>query len=120
MTVKELKAELDRRGVPFPPKARKGELEELLASVDDTVLAAVERDLARVALRDKSAAGSSLAATARTLAREMDDPDTSATAVSLCSKALRETLDRLIELAPVDRSDRLDELARKRERRRAA
>lgn len=120
MTVKELKAELDRRGIPYPPKARKADLELLLEGTSDTVLAAVDRDIAVIAGRDRSVAGSTLAATVRALARVMDDPDTSATAKSLCAKALRDTLDRLMELAPINRSDRLDELARKRERRRAA
>lgn len=120
MTIKELKVELDRRGIPYPSKARKADLEELLAAVDDTVLAAVERDIAGIARRDKALAGSALAATARALAREMDDPDTSATAKSLCAKALRESLDRMVEQAPAERSDRVDELARRREQRRAA
>lgn len=43
---------------------------------------------------------SSLAATAMVLARKMDDPDNSATSVSMCANAMLSILTKLNELAP--------------------
>jgi hypothetical protein len=86
-----------------------------------TVAAAVERDLADIAKRDKALAESSLAMSALRLAREMDNSGNSATSKSMCARELRDTLDRLRELAPQEvPSDRLDDIARQRAKRRAA
>jgi len=63
---------------------------------------------------------SGLAAAALALAREIDDPENSATSKSMCAKALQDILSQLRALAPQKRErDRLDELAEKRTRRRA-
>ena len=84
-----------------------------------TVLEACERDLAGLAKRDKRLAESGLAASYLQLAREMDS-DSSATSKSMCAKALNETWNLLLMLAPAEkRHDKLDELAAQRERRRA-
>lgn len=83
------------------------------------VAAAVERDLAALALRDSALAESSLALSALCLAQEMDS-DNSATSKSMCGRELRDTLDRLRELAPeVKQKDRVDDLAKRREDRRS-
>lgn len=83
------------------------------------VFAAVERDIAEIAKRDKRLAESGLAAAALALARELDKPKNSATSKSMCAKALRETLDRLRELTPPERTmDGIDDLAAKRATRR--
>jgi hypothetical protein len=59
-----------------------------------------------------------LAATARELARKLDDSKTSAHSKSMCARRLQETLDRLRELAPPTQTkDRVDELSRTRETR---
>jgi hypothetical protein len=61
----------------------------------------------------------SLAAAAVALAREMDDPDNSATSKSMCGKALLETMKRLRELSPPAKKETpLDELSRQRAARR--
>jgi hypothetical protein len=80
-----------------------------------TVLAAVERDLKEFAKRDKALADSTLAASARALAAELDDPENSATSKSMCARVLLDTLDRLRELLPEqEEKDRLDELSSRR------
>jgi len=85
-----------------------------------TVAAAVERDLAEIAKRDSALAESSLAMSALRLAREMDNAGNSATSKSMCAREMRDTLDRLRDLAPQEvPSDRLDDLARQRAKRRA-
>jgi hypothetical protein len=79
------------------------------------VKAAVERDLNEIRNRDPALAKSGLAATALALATRIDDPANSATSISMCSRALRETLDRLRELAPeAAEQDRLDDLGARR------
>lgn len=78
------------------------------------VAEAVERDLKALALRDRDLAESSLAMSALCLAQEMDS-DNSATSKSMCGRELRDTLDRLLELAPkVEQKDGLDDLASRR------
>lgn len=66
---------------------------------DPSVVAAVARDLAALARRDRVLAESALAASAIVLAREMDD-ENSATSKSMCARALLDTMNRLWELAP--------------------
>jgi hypothetical protein len=77
-----------------------------------TVVDALERELEALGALAESA----LAASAMTLARELDKPGNSATSKSMCAKGLRETLDRLRELSPpkVER-DRIDEVNSKGE-----
>ena len=61
-----------------------------------------------------------LAITALALAREIDSPTNSATSKSMCARSLLDTMDRLRALTPVDQeADGLDDLARRREARRA-
>jgi hypothetical protein len=111
VTVKELRAEAARRGVKIPAKAKKAEIEALLNAVPRTVVDAVEYDLAALAERAPSIPNTALAASALELARQLDDPDNSATSKSMCSRALTETMDRLEALAPPKREgDRLDKL----------
>lgn len=75
------------------------------------VEAAVRRDLDGLAVRDQGLAQSGLAASALALARGIDDPRSSLTSKSMAARALREALDRLLELAPPEEtSDRIDEL----------
>ena len=84
------------------------------ADVDLTVSAAVRRDLASLAERTPDLAVGTLAATALALAREMDS-ESSATSKSMCANSLREVLDRLLELSPVDEeADHLDDLTARR------
>jgi hypothetical protein len=84
-----------------------------------SVLAGVEQDLAAIAERDSKLATSALAAMALQLARQLDSTKTSATSKSMCSAQLRDTLDRLRELAPpAQGADRLDEVTKKRDQRR--
>lgn len=86
-----------------------------------SVVESVERDLKEIAKRDKALAGSALAATARQLAQELDDPGNSATSKSMCAGRLMEAMDRLHELLPPEEEqDSLDELARRRAKRRGA
>jgi hypothetical protein len=64
---------------------------------------------------DEVVAGSALAASALVLAAELDSPGNSATAKSMCARALREALDRLRELVPVEgEEDELDGLRARR------
>jgi pyruvate/2-oxoglutarate dehydrogenase complex dihydrolipoamide acyltransferase (E2) component len=84
-------------------------------AVDLTVLDAVKGDIAGIARLDPKLARSGLAASALALARELDDPDNSATSKSMCAKSLIDALERLRELAPDEEgNDALDELASRR------
>lgn len=88
-------------------------------AIDFSVLAAVDRDLAALAKLDPVLAKSSLAATARALARELDEHN-SATSKSMCAKELRDTMKEIRSLAPEKQArDDLDELGAQRARRRA-
>lgn len=79
---------------------------------------AVLRDVKRL---PTDLAESSLAATAIALARSIDYFDTSATARSMCAKALLDIRNRLFDLAPEEpHRDQLDELATRRAARRSA
>ena len=85
---------------------------------ETSVAAAVERDLKDIAKRDAALAKSTLAMSALRMAREMDSAGNSATSKSMCARELRDTLDRLLELAPKEeRGDGLDDLSARRERR---
>jgi hypothetical protein len=88
---------------------------------ETSVAAAVERDLKDIAKRDPALAKSTLAMSALRMAREMDSAGNSATSKSMCARELRDTLDRLLELAPKEeRGGELDDLRARRERRGAA
>lgn len=83
-----------------------------------TVLAAVERDLEALRVRDADLARGTLAATALQLAQQLDDPENSATSKSMCARSLLDTLERLENLAPdSDESDGVDRLAEQRAKR---
>jgi len=88
-----------------------GELlgEALALSGGSNVIEAVERDLAELRERDERLAESGLAAAAMAMAYEIEHPYNSATSKSMCAKVLRETIDRLHELAPPEQEkDELD------------
>lgn len=80
-----------------------------------TVVEAVERDLKKIAERHPDVANSGLAATARALAKEIDDSDNSATSKSMCAKSLQDHLAQLRELAPTEEGrDGIDDIAAQR------
>jgi hypothetical protein len=82
---------------------------------------AVKGDIARFAAADPALAKSGLAASAIALAREIDDPNNSATSKSMCAGKLLDALDRLRELAPPAREEtELERRRRERSERRAA
>lgn len=79
------------------------------------VEAAVRRDVAEIAKRDRKLATSGLAASAIALGREIDIEKNSATSKSMCARALAETLERLRALAPpAEEADGIDDLAARR------
>lgn len=79
-----------------------------------TVVAAVERDLKLM----PTVAESALAASALVLAAQLDDPDTSATSKSMCSRELRDTMTVLRALAPAKReADGIDDITAQRNKR---
>jgi hypothetical protein len=85
-----------------------------------TVEGALEQELSLIAKRAPALAVSTVAATARTLARELDNPKNSATSKSMCAKAMYDAIDRLYELAPAENEkDGVDDIAAQREARRA-
>lgn len=85
-----------------------------------TVVESVGRDLARWEKRRAGVSESTLAAVVLRLAARIDDPETSATAASYCANALNTILQRLEEQLPAEEtSDDVDELRRRREKRRA-
>ena len=99
--------------------------EPLERSVRTNVIEAAERDVALIRKRDAKLGKSALAATAIALAYEiehapeghvpLEHPYNSATSKSMCSREIRETIDRLRELAPEDEeADQLDSLAAQR------
>lgn len=83
-----------------------------------TVEKALTRDLRKLPAGVRSSA---LAKSALVLAAQLDDPEVSATAKSMCSRSLIETWDRLAAAGPAKtKPDRLDDLRGRRERRRVA
>lgn len=95
-------------GATAPPPA------DGAAHVAGDVEKAVRRDLDGLAERDSELAASGLAASAIALARGIDHPRNSLTSKAMAQRALRETMDRLLELAPVpDAPDRLDALQKR-------
>lgn len=86
----------------------------------ESVVDAVRRDLESLGRRDEALASCTEAMTALALARSIDHPKTSATARSMCSRALTETMEKLRELAPAEtEEDGIDELTARRTERRA-
>lgn len=84
------------------------------------VVEAAEREVAAIRQRDPGLADSALAASAVALAYEIANPYNSATSKSMCAREMRDTLDRLRELAPEeDHADSLDELKQRRAERQA-
>jgi hypothetical protein len=80
------------------------------------VFEAVERELDQV-----DAAGSALGATALSLARKMDDPQTGSTSASMVAKSLTDVLREIRLLKPPKaREDELDRIRKRRDSRRAA
>lgn len=72
---------------------------------------AVRRDLDGLAKRDPLLAESGLAASVIALARGIDNPRNSLTSKAMAARALREAIDRLLELAPaLETHDRIDTL----------
>lgn len=83
---------------------------------------ALKRELTSLRGVDRAAAESALAADALALARRIDDPETSASAVASCSRALAKVLGELrlqgMPQAPAaETGDRVDELASRRKAR---
>lgn len=84
---------------------------------------AVEAWVGRLRERDPDVVFSPLVATARVMAVELDSPDVSATAKSMCGRVLLKVVEQVeAGLPPVAEKGRLDELeaAREARRRRAA
>jgi hypothetical protein len=82
------------------------------------VIDAVLADLASLKKRDSELAGSALAMSALTMAYEMSNPYTSATAKSMCAKALTDAMKQLRDLAPpAKEADAIDDLADRRAQR---
>jgi hypothetical protein len=82
-----------------------------------TVVEALERDV--TALGELPVGSEALVASAFALARELDD-ENSATSKSMCARALREAMAEIRVLAPTKpKADALDELANRRQTRRA-
>lgn len=112
MTLEQASAMTDRellalRGVGPASLAR---IRAAGAELDASVVAGVRRDLEAIARRDPALARSSLAATALSLARELDADD--ARSKAMAARELRETMDRIRALAPAESAgDDVDELA---------
>lgn len=86
-----------------------------------SVVEAVERDLAALRKRAPELADSAMAATARALAAEIDEPGNSATSKSMCAARLVDIFEQLRALTPAEepKEDGLVNLAARREARRA-
>lgn len=85
------------------------------------VVDGVKRDLDKIRRRDPDLATSALAMLALSLAADMDNPRTSATARSMGGKTLQDTLKQLWAMVPAEEGNsRLDELSERRAQRRAA
>lgn len=90
---------------------------ELPTARRTNVIDAVQRDVDKL---PEELAESGLAATAISLAYELEDPFNSATSKSMCAKALGEALAQLRALAPAKQeADKLDDLTARREARRS-
>jgi hypothetical protein len=89
--------------------------EPLSLSARTNVIEAAERDIAAIGERDTELGASALAASAVALAYQIEHPYNSATSKSMCARELRDTMDRLRELAPkAEEADNLDDLAARR------
>jgi hypothetical protein len=121
-----------KRGTPRRPPAKKTAAKPKTAAkkpgaktttrkpAAGAVLLGVNRELAALKKLDKDLAIGALAATAKALAREIDDPDNSPTSKATCARALADTLTALRDMAPKNRAqDGVDELRDRRAARRA-
>jgi hypothetical protein len=83
---------------------------------------ALRRDLARIADASQELASGALAATALALARSVDSPRTSATARSMCARALADVLGQINDQMPEPArpDDPVDVIAARRAERKAA
>lgn len=89
--------------------------EPLILSGRTDVITGAERDVAAIKRRDKALGESGLARAAVALAYEIAHPYNSATSKSMCTRELRETINRLRELAPEEEgTDQLDALSASR------
>jgi SpoVK/Ycf46/Vps4 family AAA+-type ATPase len=80
-----------------------------------TRVGVVENVLRDIEKLGPEAAETGLAATALAVAQRLDDPGTSSTSVSMCSKSLIDVLRELRALAPPKiQEDRVDEIAQRR------
>lgn len=87
----------------------------LIASGRTDVITGAERDVGEIKKRDKALGESALARAVVALAYEIAHPYNSATSKSMCTRELRESLDRLRELAPEkEEADQLDDLSARR------
>lgn len=94
--------------------------EPFAMSAQTSVIEAAERSVDAIRSRDGDLGESALAASAVALAREIENPYNSATSKSMCAREMRDTLDRLLQLAPEKvEADGLDDLAAAREKRRS-
>jgi hypothetical protein len=94
--------------------------EPFAASARTSVIEAAMHDMEAIRMRDAELADSALAASAVALAYEIENPYNSATSKSMCARELRDTMDRLVQLAPQAKpKDRVDDLAKRREDRRS-
>lgn len=86
-----------------------------------SVESALDRELDLVRRRAASVADSTVAELARCMARTLDDDDVPAAARVSAARVLADALDKLRELAPpIPDGDGVDDIARRRAKRRAA
>jgi hypothetical protein len=108
------------KSVTGPRRAGRGASPASGSSQSEKVVDAVRRDLESLARRDEALASGALAMSALALARSIDHLKTSATARSMCARALTETMEKLLALAPAEREeDGIDDLTARRAERRA-
>lgn len=82
-----------------------------MSEVEQSAAAGLERDLERIAERDETLVDGALAATARVLAKAIDDPKNSLTSKAMAAKVVQTTMATLLGLAPVEeKADELDKL----------
>jgi hypothetical protein len=77
-----------------------------------SVPAATDRDIRSIARENKELGRGGLAAAALALAREIDDPETSASAKASCVRQLRATLDELRQAATREKLEQLKRSAK--------
>lgn len=94
------------------PRYRRPPPQKVAPMVSISVIKALESDLKKLPSEFRKSA---LAASARSLAASLDDPETSATARANCARAFLDTLDRIHSLAPSEEeNDKVDDLSTRR------